>query len=354
MRYFLSYNSHTYGPYLQREILDWWKVRQIPDHALICKVGSEDWQPISSVMPSRAFPASKKILPSKRNQSHAAISSPLDWLVPWRIVVSFEWLNEAGLIALLLIGLSPIIFVTFFPHFNAYWTVSVYFSILWALFLYHFFKTPDTRFLACIAAFLFTPLFSVATLLEAQEHFPLLQLDAATESSEFGTRFAGYVCGVGFSEEICKVAVVLLIVWRSRQPVAPSTAVLYGMMSGLGFGIFEGVFYQQFVNPGAGIEAGYLLNILRLTSLPFLHSMWTGLAAYFIGTARFIDNGRWICSLMGLLLAAVLHGTYDQFSGAWLGVVVSICSVVLLLIYLFNCRQLENSLQITNDIPANP
>jgi len=348
MKYFVSYNGHTYGPYLQRDVIDWWKVRQIPDHALICKVGSEEWQPINSVMPGRTVPSAKATVAEMPFQSHAAITSPFEWLIPWRIAVSFQWLNEGGLIALLIIGLSPIVAVTFFPQFNAYWTVSVYFSLLWAFFLYHFFKTPETRFIACGVAFFFTPIFSVATLLEAQKNFPLLQLDAATDSSEFWPRFSGFLLGVGLSEELCKAAIVLLIVWRARVPFTPSTIVLYGMMSGLGFGIFEGIFYQQYVNPNAGEETGYLLNILRLTSLPFLHSMWTGLAAYFIGTARFIDNGRWITTLLGLIVAAILHGTYDFFSGTWPSVAVCVGSVVLILIYLFNSQKLESNLRLAN------
>jgi RsiW-degrading membrane proteinase PrsW (M82 family) len=349
MKYFVAYNGHTYGPYLQRDIIDWWKVRQIPDNALICKVGSEEWHPINSVMPGRSVSTGKERASVPDIAPHAVISSPFEWLLPWRITVSFQWLNEGGLIALLIIGLSPIVAVTFFPNFNAYWTVSVYFSLLWAFFLYHFFKTPGTSVIACFVAFLFTPLFSVATLLEAQKSLPLLQLDAMADSPDFWTRLSGFFLGVGLSEELCKAAIVLLLVWRARSPLAPSTIVLYGMMSGLGFGIFEGIFYQQYVNPTAGVEAGYLLNILRLTSLPFLHSIWAGLAAYFIGTARFINSGRWPTTFLGLIVAALLHGMYDLFSGSWPSVLVCVTSVVLILIYLFNSQQLEGNLQVANN-----
>jgi RsiW-degrading membrane proteinase PrsW (M82 family) len=354
MKFFVSYNGHTYGPYLQRDVIDWWKVHQIPDNALICKVGSEEWHPINSMMPGRSISTGKAKAAAVDVPSHAVISSTFEWLIPWRIIVSFQWLNEGGLIALLIIGLSPIVAVTFFPDFNAYWTVSVYFSLLWAFFLYHFFKTPETRFIACVVAFFFTPLFSVATLLEAQKTFPLLQLDSMADSPEFWTRFSGFLFGVGLSEELCKAAIVLLIVWRARAPSTPSTIVLYGMMSGLGFGIFEGIFYQQYVNPSAGEEAGYLLNILRLTSLPFLHSIWAGLAAYFIGTARFINAGRWLTTFLGLVVAAFLHGMYDFFSGSWPSVVVCVGSVVLILIYLFNSQKLENNLRLANDSSVNP
>jgi hypothetical protein len=230
MKYFVSYNGHTYGPYLQKDVVDWWKIRQIPDDALVCKVGSEEWRPINSVMPGRSFAIEKAEAPTVV-PTEAIISSPLEWLIPWRIIVSFQWLNEGGLIALLIIGLSPIAAVTFFPDFNAYWTVSVYFSFLWAFFLYHFFKTLETRFIACVVAFFFTPMFSMATLLEAQKSFPLLQLDSMADSADFWTRFSGFIFGVGLSEELCKAAVVLLIVWRARTPSTPSTIVLYGMMS---------------------------------------------------------------------------------------------------------------------------
>jgi RsiW-degrading membrane proteinase PrsW (M82 family) len=347
MRYFISYNGRTFGPYLERDLIDWWKVRQIPDDALICDPVSGVWKPLASEMPARRLSPreerEKEALSGKTNSL-----SPWSWLTASGVFGSLAWLREGELLMLVIVGLFPIAAATVFPVLNTFWTISIYFSILWALFLFHFFRTPETRVAACVVAFMFTPVFSVATLLEAQQTTVLRFLDSAAYSTDFWTRFTGFVVGVGVSEELCKAAVVLLIVWRARIPFSPSTSMLYGMMSGLGFGIFEGLFYQQYVNPSAGYETGYLLNILRITSIPFLHSMWAGLSAYFIGTSRFLTKGRWIFTLIGLSAAAILHGTYDQFSGTWPSIVISVLSVAIVFVYVMNCRRLEPSLRIVS------
>jgi RsiW-degrading membrane proteinase PrsW (M82 family) len=73
--------------------------------------------------------------------------------------------------------------------------------------------------------------------------------------------------------------------------------LFYGLMAGLGFGIYEGINYQTSYNFRFAIDAAgyrdratyaaeyYLLNLIRLTTLPFLHAIWTGMAGYFIGFA---------------------------------------------------------------------
>jgi RsiW-degrading membrane proteinase PrsW (M82 family) len=67
------------------------------------------------------------------------------------------------------------------------------------------------------------------------------------------------------------------------------------------------------MNRGTGFTPSPILplNLIRLTTLSFLHAIWTGIAGYFIGFARLYPERR-----TGLLMVAIgaptlLHGCYD-------------------------------------------
>ena len=156
----------------------------------------------------------------------------------------------------------------------------------------------------------------------------------------------GFVGGVGVAEELCK-AMVLVIMFRRKDQLSPHTMLFYGLMAGLGFGLFEGVRYQwQFnLNMTQSAQGYYLLNVLRLTSLPFLHAVWTGIAGYFLGFAlRYPERrvGLWITAIG---LPAVLHGTYNTFSRHGFGLFVAVFSVFALNLYMARSMELDRLLR---------
>lgn len=96
----------------------------------------------------------------------------------------------------------------------------------------------------------------------------------------FPLSIVGYVFGVGITEEFTKMLPLLYLEKRSREPILAQTLVYYGLMAGIAFGVFEGVEYQTTVNINADYTSAFLLNIARLTSLPFMHAVWAGIAGY--------------------------------------------------------------------------
>ena len=51
----------------------------------------------------------------------------------------------------------------------------------------------------------------------------------------------GFIFGVGLTEELGKALPLFIINRRTNVPLIPQTLVFYGLMSGIAFGVFEGV-----------------------------------------------------------------------------------------------------------------
>jgi RsiW-degrading membrane proteinase PrsW (M82 family) len=128
--------------------------------------------------------------------------------------------------------------------------------------------------------------------------------------------FLGFTFGVGLCEEVCK-ALPVLAYYRSENKQTWRGAFLWGMASGVGFGVSEGIMYSQdFYN---GI-AGPSIYLVRFVSCVALHAIWSGSVAISINQRQYLlqedhdDEDWWMYGLAILQLIAipmVLHGMYD-------------------------------------------
>jgi RsiW-degrading membrane proteinase PrsW (M82 family) len=271
---------------------------------------------------------------------------------------SFQWLRDRRALAIAAIGLLPLVIFAVFRGpdqlINAYWAMALYFSALWALFFYFVFPTPEVRVRTAALAFFVTGVASVSVLLVLYAVWPLNRVNEWIHAEYVLVRWLGYVLAVGVPEELCK-AFVLLVLVRRFGPVRPHTLLFYGLMSGLGFGIYEGLKYQTRENFQFAIRASgqadayfaaeyYLLNLIRLTTLPFLHAIWTGMAGYFIGFAEQYPERQRGLLVVAIGLPALLHGTYNTFGGA-LGMGIALLSVLALNLYLAKSVEFEKLLR---------
>ena len=275
-------------------------------------------------------------------------------LVPWNEVRDMRWLDNRRLIGVAAIGLFPLLIIALLTipgnRERAFWAMAFYFSALWAVFFFYVFPAPGVTIRNCVICFFGTGLFSVSLLQVA--YFLLGQF--ADYQLWLGdphalTRWAGWVFGVGLPEETCKV-LALLYLARNNAPFQPQTMLYYGLMAGLGFGIYEGVNYQKWVNLGlAGGYVGdyYILNVVRLTALPFIHAIWTAIAGYFIGFAYQYPGRKRGLLIIAVALPAFLHGTYNTVSGQsiLLSLAVALLSVFALNLYLAKSRDFERALE---------
>jgi RsiW-degrading membrane proteinase PrsW (M82 family) len=166
------------------------------------------------------------------------------------------------------------------------------------------------------------------------------------------------VFGVGILEEFIKALPVYLFLVNPGKVQDPLSTAFYGAMSGLGFAISEGVNYslqyaigfsQGFAHALRGMDrellepsiSGFLLVItIRVVCLPLFHAIWAGISGYFLGLSTFSQSQKWTIILVGLAIAAVLHGLYNTFSSNILGLLVMAFSILLFLAYLRNSQKM--------------
>ena len=125
----------------------------------------------------------------------------------------------------------------------------------------------------------------------------------------------GFTCGVGLCEELCK-ALPILWIYGSIPSGTESwrKACLWGLASGVGFGVSEGIMYSA--DHYNGLAAG-LTYLVRFVSCVSLHAVWgasVGIAAH----ARHASIGRGrepleyaLAVLRIIAVPMVLHGLYD-------------------------------------------
>jgi RsiW-degrading membrane proteinase PrsW (M82 family)/predicted nucleic acid-binding Zn-ribbon protein len=136
---------------------------------------------------------------------------------------------------------------------------------------------------------------------------------ALDPNNGFLLSFLGFTFGVGFCEEVCKA---LPLLWHYRHPNEQSWrgAFLWGLASGAGFGIAEGIMYSaSFYN---GVH-GPGIYVVRFLSCVALHAVWTGSVAITLHQKQGLIQGEmsWYEYIPPLFLIVgvpmVLHGLYD-------------------------------------------
>lgn len=135
------------------------------------------------------------------------------------------------------------------------------------------------------------------------------------EDPQFGffPSFLGFTFGVGLCEEVVKLLPVLVKV-RTDDKFTWHGAFLWGLASGAGFGIAEGIIYSANLYNGV---SGWDMYAVRFISCVALHALWTGSAAIMVYLFRDMFHGldNWFDIFFPLLLVVgipmVLHGLYD-------------------------------------------
>lgn len=258
-------------------------------------------------------------------------------ILPKDVFSRKELMKDKRLIHLALIGLTPafLIRITSLPSLTFY-TISLYFSAIWGFFFFYFFKTNQVSSKITIFLFFFVQLFVFLLWnLFLLPQWPVVGFFYnLTESSNWFLRLAGFILGVGLCEEVAKAIPLLIIVKTAREPLIPQTMVFYGLISGISFGVFEGVQHQTQINISLDYANAFFMNVARLTSLPFLHAIWTGIAGYFIAFSNLYPKYRISLSFLTVGIPALIHGLYNTLGWSILGLILTLLSVILLISYL--------------------
>lgn len=258
-------------------------------------------------------------------------------IFPRELLSRAEWFKDKRLLMLALIGLLPAFLIRFtFVPFITFYAIALYFSIIWALFFFYLFKTSQVESRTTVMLFfvLQAIVFVLWDILMLPK-WPIVNLlYSFTASESFIIRVVGYVGGVGFFEESVKALPLVWLLFRSKEPILPQTLLFYGLISGIAFGVFEGVQYQLSVNVTLDYSNAFFMNIARLTSLPFLHAIWAGIAGYFLAFANLFPKYRASLYLLAIAIPATIHGLYDTLGWSIPGLLLTLLSVALLMTYL--------------------
>jgi RsiW-degrading membrane proteinase PrsW (M82 family) len=201
---------------------------------------------------------------------------------------------------------------------------------LWTAFFVAAFKTERQLLKLGIAAFFATGVFGLLFVSVLQGVPPLSWIYLLLEPSRpFPVRVLAYIFGVGLLEELGKGLILVLLARVIGGLKDTADGVFYGLMSGLGFGVYEAIAYTEWVNPHQshvlsvfagsptiGLYGYFVASVVRVVSLPLLHAVWTAIVGYFIGLSFSARRKTPAPLILGLLIAAVLHGLYDAFQSA--------------------------------------
>lgn len=334
-------NQHEYGPYEASDI-----ARYVEEGRLLLNDKARDAE--SDVEGTvEELLAARGIRPRVRNRG--SLMEQLRYIghafiFPKDDMERHHIMEDKRLLILAVVGLSlSIIMLLPIGGYLVFYAVSLYFATIWGLFFAYFFRTRQISKSKAVSTFFLTQLgvFIIFSGLNELNFF------YAFTSAPFPLSILGYILGIGLTEEFAKMIPLLVLERRAREPQLPQTMVFYGLMAGIAFGVFEGVQYQTSINIRADYTTAFVLNIARLTSLPFLHAVWAGICGYFVGMAGLYPQYRKSLYVLALAIPATLHGLYDLFAGSFylVSLVIAFLSVFLLMAYLRRSNALRERLR---------
>jgi RsiW-degrading membrane proteinase PrsW (M82 family) len=136
---------------------------------------------------------------------------------------------------------------------------------------------------------------------------------ASDPNSNFLLSLVGFTCGVGLCEELSKATPVLIAFHRDPR-LGWRGACTWGLASGVGFGVSEGIMYSANQYNGISPADAY---IVRFVSCVALHAIWTASVGIAIWRHQGLlqqagDGGAYSMAVLRMLLVPmILHGLYD-------------------------------------------
>src|SRR5689334_1459591 len=213
------------------------------------------------------------------------------------------------------------------------WIFAAYFAVAWLLLLGVIVRPQHVSraMLGAVAVVGIVTQAPIAIWLETELHA--------------GTSSLLDIVTIGLPEELAKAIPIVVVAWLWRRvwhTQTPRDYLFLGAVSGLVFGAAEVVHYFSDVlghlsgnATGPDLQALTLEYVWRFLTDPIDHACWAGITGYFIGLAITSHHRKYWIGLIGIGIAAVLHGLNDwnpiNSHPAW--VLVTLVSVLLFLGY---------------------
>lgn len=235
------------------------------------------------------------------------------WVVPVDTALSPALLRNPTVWTMLLFGFYPLLSLslgTAKTGEDFVRTLMIYCGLAWACYFYYFVCKRSVDYRIGIGVMAFTAFIGVNLVFVLWKIPPFSVLYSMTDpAKDLVSHLIGFTLGVGVIEELTKAAPVLVLAYGMNRVEKPLDGIFYGALSGLGFGIAEGIQYI------VATEANVVMVLIRITTLPFMHALWAGTVGYFIGLAQVNKTRGAALVVMGYAVSVVTHGTYDAFGG---------------------------------------
>ena len=182
-----------------------------------------------------------------------------------------------------------------------------------------------------------TYIFGLATAFACIQFFRLLPLIGIPEDPSVimdtnRLQFFFYSLGViGLVEEFFKMLPFLLIIYKFRAFDEKIDGIIYASTIALGFASYENFRYLAYLD---GFEL-----FGRAFASPLTHTIFASIWGYTIGNARISNKSILKATLIGVTLAALVHGLFDFFTTSPILRLAS--SVTILIIWIWRIRILE-------------
>lgn len=232
--------------------------------------------------------------------------------------------------AVTLLGIVPLLIVTVEDSYAQLTLFALFFAAVWGVIFKRFILNDGGSVKWPVGSLFFTGIIGIWLLLFVYRIFlPDFYLNMADSQNSIVSLF-GFIFQVGVWEEAFKALPLLIYIKMQRgKRYDPRHLVTIGVFSGLGFAAFENLHYGENAVAStysltrdygveglvSGVQNAMVITMLRAVSLVFCHAVFSGIVAYFVATAMIRRERVGALIVLGIGVAAVLHGLYDWFAG---------------------------------------
>lgn len=120
---------------------------------------------------------------------------------------------------------------------------------------------------------------------------------------------------IAFVEELLKYLVVKHVILKNSELDEPLDIMLYMVVVALGFAALENILYLfsplDHIYLDKILEATIAISFARFIGATFLHTLCSALLGYFLALASIKPEKKVKLTIIGILLASLLHGLYN-------------------------------------------
>jgi RsiW-degrading membrane proteinase PrsW (M82 family) len=198
-------------------------------------------------------------------------------------------------------------------------------SIIWLLYYLRKDKQPESNSMV-LRIFFYGMLIAVPTVLV---EMGILKELANLNINSFYLSLLNIFVAVAFIEEFMKYLVVREKVLKHHEFDEPTDAMIYMIISALGFAASENILMLFSLGPVFVLQDTVSLSAFRFVGATFLHALSSGTLGFFLALSFYKYKGKLPLTILGLGISTLLHGIYnfsiikmDELSGFFIPLIV--------------------------------